>query len=195
MEEGKLIDSEKGTPQGAVLSPVLANIYLHFVLDLWFEKVIKRKVKGFVQLIRYADDFIVLFQIAKEAEEFGRKLRERLSKPPHPSGWGIVKGPPHQFLVWGYTPSSPCFRTGHSGWGGKFGLKIAEEKSKIIWFGQYAWQKAQIEGKRLDTFDFLGFTHYCDKTRGGKVQVRAKDSKQEIQAESQANESVAKECS
>ena len=56
MEEGKLIDSEKGTPQGAVLSPVLANIYLHFVLDLWFEKVIKRKVKGFVQLIRYADD-------------------------------------------------------------------------------------------------------------------------------------------
>ena len=48
MEEGKLIDSEKGTPQGAVLSPVLANIYLHFVLDLWFEKIIKRKVKGFV---------------------------------------------------------------------------------------------------------------------------------------------------
>jgi RNA-directed DNA polymerase len=135
MEEGKLIDSEKGTPQGAVLSPVLANIYLHFVLDLWFEKVIKREIRGFVQLIRYADDFIVLFQIAKEAKEFGRKLRERLTK---------------------------------------FGLKIAEEKSKIIWFGQYAWQKAQIERKRLDTFDFLGFTHYCDKTRGGKFKLGRK---------------------
>jgi len=59
VEEGKFVPIEKGTPQGAVLSPVLANIYLHYILDLWFEKVVKSRLKGFAQLIRYADDFVV----------------------------------------------------------------------------------------------------------------------------------------
>ena len=137
MEEGKFIETDKGTPQGGVLSPILANIYLHYILDLWFEKVVKSKLKGFAKLIRYADDFIVLFQSGKEAEAFGRALRERL---------------------------------------GKFGLKIAENKSRIIEFGRYVWEKAQRQNKKVATFDFLGFTHYCDKTRYGKFKLGRKTS-------------------
>ena len=56
MEEGKYLETDKGTPQGGILSPILANIYLQYVLDLWFEKEVKEQLKGFAQLIRYADD-------------------------------------------------------------------------------------------------------------------------------------------
>jgi group II intron reverse transcriptase/maturase len=61
IEEGKFIPSEKGTPQGAILSPVMSNIYLHYILDLWFERKVKSQLKGFTQLTRYADDFVVCF--------------------------------------------------------------------------------------------------------------------------------------
>lgn len=138
IEEGKYYQTEKGTPQGGIISPLLANIYLHYVLDLWFEKVIKKEAKGYTQLIRYADDFVVCFQIKKEAETFEERLRERLSK---------------------------------------FGLKIAEEKSKVIKFGRYFWEKARREGKRLEVFDFLGFTHYCDKTRRDNFKLGRKTAK------------------
>ena len=141
MEEGKYVSIEKGTPQGAVLSPVLANIYLHYILDLWFEKVVKSRLKGFAQLIRYADDFVVCFQSQKEAKEFGEALGQRL---------------------------------------GKFGLKIAEDKSKIIEFGRYTWQKAQISGEKVATFDSLGFTHYCDKTRNGKFKLGRKTARKKF---------------
>jgi group II intron reverse transcriptase/maturase len=132
MEEGKYAKTDKGTPQGGVLSPVLANIYLHYILDLWFEKGIKKQLKGFGQLIRYADDFIVCFQAKREAIMFSEKLKQRLLK---------------------------------------FGLKISEKKSRIIAFGRYVWQKAEQEGSKVATFDFLGFTHYCGKTRIGKFKL------------------------
>jgi len=138
MEEGKYYQVNRGTPQGGIISPLLANIYLHYVLDLWFEKVIRREVRGFAQLIRYADDCVVCFQSGKEAEAFGEKFRERLSK---------------------------------------FGLRIAEGKSRIIEFGRYPWLRARREGRRLATFDFLGFTHYCGKTRKGKFKLGQKTSK------------------
>ncbi len=141
IEEGKLIPTDEGTPQGAVLSPVLANIYLHYILDLWFEKVVKSQLKGFAQLTRYADDFVVCFQKKGEAEEFGKALEQRL---------------------------------------GKFGLKIAKDKSHIIEFGRYVWQKAQQEGKKVATFDFLGFTHYCDKTRKGAFKVGRKTARKKL---------------
>ncbi|WP_406608179.1 group II intron reverse transcriptase/maturase, partial [Candidatus Infernicultor aquiphilus] len=128
MEEGKFYQTDKGTPQGGVLSPLLANIYLHYILDLWFEKKVKKELRGFAQLVRYADDFMVLFQNGTEAKVFGDELRQRLDK---------------------------------------FGLKIAENKSRIMEFGRLVWQKAQKEGQRMATFDFLGFTHYGDKTRKG----------------------------
>jgi len=121
MEEGKYYQVERGTPQGGILSPLLANIYLHYCLDLWFEKRIKRQLRGYARFIRYADDFVVCFQKAEEAEEFGRVLRQRI---------------------------------------GKFGLAVSEEKSRIIPFGRYSYYKARKEGKRLETFDFLGFTGF-----------------------------------
>jgi group II intron reverse transcriptase/maturase len=61
LEEGKYLETERGTPQGGILSPLLANIYLHYILDLWFEKRVRPKLKGYARLIRYADDFVVVF--------------------------------------------------------------------------------------------------------------------------------------
>lgn len=80
MEDGKFLDSEKGTPQGNGASPVLANIYLHYVLDLWFEVKVKRQAKGEAYLIRYCDDFVCCFQNKWEAEEFYQNLIERFAK-------------------------------------------------------------------------------------------------------------------
>ncbi len=71
---------DSGTPQGGVISPVLANIYLHYAIDLWFEKRIKPKLKGRAMLIRYADDFVVAFQYQHEAEQFYVALPNRLRK-------------------------------------------------------------------------------------------------------------------
>lgn len=138
MEEGKYMEVDEGTPQGGVVSPVLANIYLHYILDLWFEKVVKRQMRGYAQLVRYADDFVACFQDSNEAKRFGEGLRERL---------------------------------------GKFGLKITENKSRIIEFGRYVWYKSQREGRRVATFDFLGFTHYCAKSRKGKFKLGRKTAK------------------
>lgn len=141
IEEGKFVETNKGTPQGGILSPLLANIYLHYILDLWYERKVKKGLKGFSQLIRYADDFVVLFQYKNEAEAFTGMLKERFSK---------------------------------------FGLKIAESKSRIIEFGRYVWQKAQKEEKKVETFDFLGFTHYCDKTRKGKFKLGRKIARERL---------------
>jgi group II intron reverse transcriptase/maturase len=136
-EEGKYYRIEKGTPQGGILSPLLANIYLHYVLDLWFEKVEKKRATGFSQLIRYADDFVVCFQKGAEAKAFEERLEDRLNK---------------------------------------FGLAISEEKRQTIEFGRHPWLKARDEGRKLSTFDFLGFTHYCDRTRKGKFKLGRRTS-------------------
>lgn len=137
MEEGRLIGTGKGTPQGGIISPLLANVYLHYILDLWFEKVIKKQQRGYAQLTRYADDFVVCFGNHGEGKAFEGKLKERL---------------------------------------GKFGLKIAESKSRVIEFGRYASQRAERKGQKAATFDFLGFTHYCCKTRKGSFKLGRKTS-------------------
>jgi group II intron reverse transcriptase/maturase len=147
MEEGKYIETDKGTPQGGLASPILANIYLHYILDLWFEKVVKKGLRGYAQLIRYADDFIVCFQSEREAKAFEEMLKERLSK---------------------------------------FRLKIAEGKSRVIEFGRYVWEKAQREGRKVATFDFLGFTHYCDKTRKGAFKLGRKTSSKKFRQKMKA---------
>ena len=79
IEDLKYYESDKGTPQGGIISPILANVYLHYVLDTWFY-VIKKKFKGEMYLIRYADDFVVLFQYENEANQFYKLLVERLAK-------------------------------------------------------------------------------------------------------------------
>lgn len=80
MEDGKLEASEIGTPQGGSISVLLSNIYLHYVLDLWFEKAIKPKLKGESYLIRYIDDFVVCFQYRADAIKFQEVLENRLAK-------------------------------------------------------------------------------------------------------------------
>ena len=80
MEDGKLQATEIGTPQGGNLSPVISNIFLHYVLDLWFEKKVKPTLKGYSKYCRFADDYVACFERQDEAEAFGKLLRERLEK-------------------------------------------------------------------------------------------------------------------
>lgn len=143
MEEGKWMETEKGAPQGGNLSPVLSNIFLHYVLDLWFEKKIKPNLKGYADYCRFADDFVVCFERQEEAEAFGIELKERLAK---------------------------------------FGLKISEKKSRVIEFGRQAWGKARRGGGKVATFDFLGLTHYCDRTRKGGFKLGRKTSSKKLRA-------------
>lgn len=79
MLDGKRLKTKKGTPQGGIISPILANVYLHYVLDIWFETYIKTKFK-ICELIRYADDFIVLFENKADAKQFKKELKKRLAK-------------------------------------------------------------------------------------------------------------------
>lgn len=147
MEEGKYIETDKGTPQGGVLSPILANIYLHYALDIWFEDEVRKGLRGFAQLTRYADDFIVCFQYGDEATAFKGMLRQRLER---------------------------------------FGLEIAESKSQIIEFGRNTWWKSRRERGKVATFDFLGFTHYCCKTRGGRFRLGRKTSTKRFRQKTKA---------
>lgn len=132
MEDGKLSPSEKGTPQGGILSPVLANIYLHYVLDLWIEKVIKRDYGCYVGIVRYADDFVICVQQKAMAEKLAIELRERLEK---------------------------------------FGLELSADKTQVIEFGRYAPENAQKKGRKAGSFNFLGFTHFCEKSRTGNFKL------------------------
>jgi RNA-directed DNA polymerase len=143
MEEGKWEDSEAGVPQGGLISPILANIYLHYVLDLWFEKVIRRQSKGEAYIIRFADDFVCCFQYRDDAEKFYAVLKERLAK---------------------------------------FKLEVAAEKSRIIEFGRFAEENLSKRGKTPDKFDFLGFTHYCGKSKNGKFRVKRITSKKKMKS-------------
>lgn len=143
MEDGMKHKTEYGTPQGGVISPVLANIYLHYVLDLWFEKRVRKQCKGQAFIVRYADDFVCCFQSKSEAQQFFQSLKWRLKK---------------------------------------FNLKIAEDKTKIIPFGKFAEKDAERKGNRKPaTFDFLGFTHYCGKSKQGKFRVKRKTSRKKVQ--------------
>ena len=80
LEQGKMLKSEKGTPQGGIISPILGNIYLHFVLDEWFDKRVKREAKGYAGIVRYADDSVACFQYKEEAEKYIRSVKKRLAQ-------------------------------------------------------------------------------------------------------------------
>ncbi|QSQ09663.1 Group II intron-encoded protein LtrA [Koleobacter methoxysyntrophicus] len=80
MEDMKYHESDRGTPQGGLISPVCANVYLHYVLDMWFDKVVKKQCKGEAHIVRYADDFICMFQYENEANAFYKALDARLKK-------------------------------------------------------------------------------------------------------------------
>ena len=147
LEQGKLIRAEKGTPQGGIISPILGNIYLHFVLDDWFEKVVERQTKGYAGMVRYADDSVACFQYKEEAEKYLRSVKKRLAK---------------------------------------FGLEVSEEKTKILEFGRFAARERKKQGKRKpETFEFLGFTHYCSTGKNGQFRAKRKTSGKKFRAKVQ----------
>lgn len=147
-EEGNFEPTEEGTPQGSIVSPLFANVYLHYALDTWFEVAVKRQCRGQAEIVRFADDFVCCFQYKEEAEWFYGALRERL---------------------------------------GKFNLSVAEEKTKIIAFGRFAEKERKRQGKgKPETFDFLGFTHYCSKSQKGFFRVKRKTSKKKFKQKAEA---------
>jgi len=145
MDERLLVKPDMGTPQGSILSPMLANIFLHYVLDTWFEQIVKSHVNGFCELIRYADDFVCAVGYANDAKRIERGLKNRFNK---------------------------------------YGLEIHPTKSRTISFGRYERQNASQQNRRANTFDFLGFTHYCDKSRSGKFKLGRKTSRKKFAAKS-----------
>ena len=135
-------DTEEGSGQGSVCSPILANIYMHYVLVWWFKEKIQPKERGFCGLVVYADDFVVCFQYKDEAQAFYKMLGDRMEH---------------------------------------FGLTLEKEKSRLIEFGKYAEENSRRRnGKKPETFTFLGFTHYCSKSRSGQFRVKRKTSKKKF---------------
>jgi group II intron reverse transcriptase/maturase len=126
-EEGAWSETHAGASQGAVISPLLANVFLHYVLDLWVQWWRTKRRRGDVVIVRYADDFVIGFEHRYEAAACLEELRARFAK---------------------------------------FGLKLNEDKTRLIEFGRYAIERRKARGEgRPETFDFLGFTHVCEKTR------------------------------
>lgn len=148
LEDGQRRATEEGVPQGGTCSPLLANVYLHYTLDLWFDRVFARTCRGEAYLVRYADDFVACFQYKDDAERFYEALQVRLAK---------------------------------------FKLEVAMEKTRIIAFGRFAAKQAKSEGKsKPDTFDFLGFTHYCGLSRSGRFCLKQRTSRKKARAKLKA---------
>jgi RNA-directed DNA polymerase len=148
LEDGVVSVSNRGTGQGAVISPLLANIYLHYALDLWAERWRRREATGDMIIVRYADDFIVGFEHEEDARRFLDAMRERL---------------------------------------GKFALSLNDEKTRLIEFGRFAEQNRKRRGLgKPETFNFLGFTFICGRSRSGKFQLKRKSRRDRMQAKLQA---------
>ena len=138
IEEGRLLLSETGTGQGQTISPLLANIYLHHVLDEWFENEVKPRLRGAAHEIRFADDAVLCFQYKEDADRVMEVLPKRFAK---------------------------------------YGLTIHPEKTRLLEFGRYAEENAKRQGKKPATFDFLGFTYVCARSRKGKFTVHVRTMK------------------
>jgi group II intron reverse transcriptase/maturase len=141
MEDGLVKASEQGTPQGSILSPLLSNIYLHYVLDLWFCRRVGKQSRGEAYYFRFADDFLACFQYKDDAETFQRRLKDRLEG---------------------------------------FNLELSPEKTRSMEFGRFARENARKRGQKPAEFNFLGFTHYCGKTRHGKFKIKRRTSRKKF---------------
>jgi RNA-directed DNA polymerase len=130
-EDGQWSETKQGTPQGAVVSPLLANVYLHYVFDLWVDVWRRRVAKGDVIVTRYADDLVMGFQQRADAVQFLEEFKERLAK---------------------------------------FSLELHPDKTRLIEFGRYAARDRTQRGEgKPETFNFLGFTHYCGQRHKTKT--------------------------
>lgn len=135
LRNGEFYVDDFGAGQGSVCSPIIANIYMHYVLVWWFNEKVRPVMKGYCDIIVYADDFVCCFQYKEEAELFYMHLQKRMNN---------------------------------------FGLQLEENKTRLIYFGRFAEENLAKEAKKPETFDFLGFTHYCSKSRHGKFRVKHK---------------------
>jgi group II intron reverse transcriptase/maturase len=140
IEDGRLRVTQTGTGQGQVISPLLANIYLHYVLDEWFEHEVKPRLRGQAAEIRYADDFILCFQYREDAERVLAVLTKRFAK---------------------------------------YGLTLHPEKTRLLAFGRSALPKHPNAPKPA-TFDFLGFTHLCARSRRGRFAIHVRTMRKRL---------------
>jgi group II intron reverse transcriptase/maturase len=142
-EEGEWSSTTVGTPQGAVISPLLANLYLHYVFDRWIQRWREREARGDVIVVRYADDIVMGFEHRHEAERCLVAWRARLAQ---------------------------------------FGLLLHPEKTRLLEFGRHAVEQRKRRGAgKPETFDFLGFTHFCGTSRrSGRVRVQRKSSRKRM---------------
>lgn len=143
IDNDHLTITDKGTPQGSILSPMLANIFLHYVLDKWVDETVQKHTLGYIEIVRYADDFIILAQNEYDAKKVLRALENRF---------------------------------------GKYELQLHPDKTNVFSFGKMEKFIAKRENRKANTFDFLGFTHYCDKTRKGYFKVGRKTSAKKFRA-------------
>lgn len=142
LEKGEWRRAERGTPQGGTVSPLLANIYLHYVFDLWVQAWRHHRARGEVAVVRYADDFVVGFQYLDDAKLFLDELRQRLLK---------------------------------------FGLELHPDKTRLIEFGRFAADNRRKRGLgKPETFDFLGFTHYCGTARQGWFAIKRRTMRKRL---------------
>jgi RNA-directed DNA polymerase len=146
-EDGVVTPTEVGTPQGAVASPLLANIYLHYVFDLWANRWRQHHAQGQVIIVRYADDIVVGFEHEGEAKRFLIDLQQRMEK---------------------------------------FALSLHPDKTRLIEFGRFAVQNRARRGLgKPATFNFLGFTHICGRSRKGGFQLKRKTRRDRLRAKLQ----------
>lgn len=146
-EDGEIQVAEYGTPQGGCISPLLANIYLHYAFDNWADRWQRKEATGDMLIVRFADDVVVSFEHREDAERFLVAMRERMSR---------------------------------------FHLELNMEKTHLLEFGRTAHQTRQNRGSGSPaTFDFLGFTHYCGQTRGGRFVVKRKTARKKMRAKLQ----------
>ena len=155
MEDGKRLDSDRGTPQGGLISPVLANVYLHYVLDLWMEKAIKPRLRGEVYYVRYADDFLILFQYENEARKVMDTLKKRLGKfslevaedKTRILPIGRFKGTKEDFDFLGFTFFNTRTRTGKY----RLGVRTSKKKLKAKRQAARAWLKEHMHRPVAET--------------------------------------------
>jgi len=134
IEDGKWSETLAGSPQGASVSPLLANVYLHYVFDLWADWWRHRRAHGDVIIVRFADDVTVGFEYEQDAQRFLSDLHERFAG---------------------------------------FGLQLHPDKTRLIEFGRHAAQNRAARGQgKPETFDFLGFTHICARSKNGRFWLK-----------------------
>jgi len=143
IDNNLLVKTDIGTPQGSILSPLLANIFLHYVLDTWFEEEVKTHIRGYCELIRYADDYVCLVQYKEDALKIRRALENRFNK---------------------------------------YDLTLHPDKTRVFSFGKFERGNSQNQNRKANTFDFLGFTHFSDKTRKGSFKVGRKTAMKRFRA-------------